>query len=205
MGVPLIEHSVSFAKLFLSRVDILVSTDDTEIFEMYCNDPDVICNQLRPEKLSNSQALTKDVIKFEIGKLKKEYKNIWLLQPTCPFREVETFLKCMQFLDEGFSSVVTVKDVGGEHPLRMKRLIGDRLINYVDTGKENMDPRQNLPKVYLRSGGIYGIKFKVFEEIGELVSDSCAGVIVEGKEAINIDTPADLKLAEIFASEMLKT
>ena len=155
---------MSFAKLFLSRVDILVSTDDTEIFEMYCNDPDVICNQLRPEKLSNSQALTKDVIKFEIGKLKKNTKTYGCYSLRA-FREVETFLKCMQFLDEGFSSVVTVKDVGGEHPLRMKRLIGDRLINYVDTGKENMDPRQNLPKVYLRSGGIYGIGLKFLKKL----------------------------------------
>ena len=197
-GIPLIAHTVNFAKQFLSSVDIVVSTDDVEIYKMYKDDPDLICRELRPKKLSQSNALTKDVVSFEFEKLKNKYQNIWLLQPTCPYRKVETFHKCMKFLDQDFTSVVTVKDVGGEHPLRMKRLVGNHLINYVDTGKENMDPRQNLPKVYLRSGGIYGIKSKIFEQLGELVSDKCAGVVVEGNETINIDTPLDFKLAEFI-------
>ena len=41
----------------------------------------------------------------------------------------------------------------------------------------------------------------VFKKHGELVSDNCAGVVVMGREIINIDTPLDFQLAEILASE----
>ena len=200
-GKPLISHTVDFAKSLKGDFDIIVSTDDFDIFNMFKNDPQIKCDELRPSKLSGPRVQTKEVIDYELNKLFKSYENLWLFQPTCPFRQIETFEKCKYFLGKDFASVVTVKDVEGEHPLRMKRLIGNILVNYVDTGAENMKPRQSLPRVYLRSGGIYGIKKEVFERQLELVVDPCAGVIVEGSEIVNIDTKIDFQLAEILGNE----
>lgn len=200
-GIPLIDYTVDFAKRLTELCDIVVSTDDSEIFKMYKDDAEIICNDMRPDYLSGSEVQTKEVIAYELKKLDKTYKNLWLFQPTCPFREIKTFFKCSRFLEKNYTSVVTVRDVGGEHPMRMKRLIDERLINYVDTGKENMEPRQSLPPVFLRSGGIYGIAIDEFKKHGELVSDNCAGVVVMDREIINIDTLLDFRLAEILASE----
>lgn len=199
-GRPLIDYTVDFAKNLTELCDIVISTDDPEIFEMYKKDVKIMYNGLRPDSLSGPEVQTKDVIAYELEKLDKVYKNLWLFQPTCPFRKSETFFKCRSFLEKNYTSVVTVRNVGGEHPMRMKRLIGERLINYVDTGRENMEPRQSLPPVFLRSGSMYGITLDEFKKHGELVSDNCAGVEVMDQEIINIDTPLDFQLAEILAS-----
>jgi N-acylneuraminate cytidylyltransferase len=201
-GRPLIQHSVDFAKGLGSSYDIIISTDDSDIFNSYKIDEQVILDELRPAELSSSDVETKEVILFELNKLNQNYKNIWLFQPTCPFRSFDTFFKCKEFLESGFTSVLTVKSVEGDHPLRMKRLVGNCLINYVDTGKESMAPRQSLPPVYLRSGGIYGINMDTFLKTRELVSENCAGVIVGDLEVINIDSYLDFKLAELLLSEV---
>ena len=86
-------------------------------------------------------------------------------------------------------------------PLRMKKIEGDYLINYIDQGFENMNPRKELPKVYIRSGSIYAILTKNFFKENTLVSNSCFPMILDKTETINIDTMLDFKLCEFILSD----
>ena len=54
--------------------------------------------------------------------------------------------------------------------------------------KENMKPRQSLPKVYIRSGSIYLFERNVLLKQKSMVGKKCHGIILSGKETINIDT-----------------
>ena len=58
-------------------------------------------------------------------------------------------------LKKKYNSILSISDVGGNHPFRMKRIEGGSLVNFIDQGFEDMRPRQTLPKVYIRSGSIY--------------------------------------------------
>ena len=55
-----------------------------------------------------------------------------------------------------------------------------------------MKPRQSLPKVYLRSGSIYLFKREVLMKTNTIVGKKCFGLILKGKETINIDTKEQL-------------
>ena len=55
-----------------------------------------------------------------------------------------------------------------------------------------MKPRQLLPKVYLRSGSIYLFKREILMKSNTLVGKKCFGLILKGKEKINIDTKEQL-------------
>ena len=57
-----------------------------------------------------------------------------------------------------------------------------------------MKPRQDLAKVYIRSGSIYLIKRDSFIKFKSLVGKRCYGMILKGAECINIDTIDDLIL-----------
>ena len=83
----------------------------------------------------------------------------------------------------------------------MKKIEGDFLINYVDQGYENMNPRKELPKVYIRSGSIYATLTKNFFEEKSLVSKSCSPMILNKRETINIDTVLDFKLCELILND----
>ena len=55
-----------------------------------------------------------------------------------------------------------------------------------------MRPRQSLPKVFLRSGSIYLFKRDVLMKTNSLVGKKCFGMVLRGKETINIDSIDEL-------------
>ena len=95
----------------------------------------------------------------------------------------------------------SVVDVEGNHPFRMKEIKDNFLIKYIDQGFENMNPRNELPKVYIRSGAIYAILTKNFYEEQSLVSNLCSPIILDKIETINIDSPLDFEFCEFMLNK----
>ena len=125
------------------------------------------------------------------------------LLPTTPFRtsdDIDIALKLL--FESNADSVVSVTNVGGMHPLRMKKIINDtKLVNYVNQNIENMRPRQELPPVYIRNGAIYTSKCSILHEYHSLVGPDCRAHKMPADRSINIDTIIDFKLAELVLSE----
>ncbi len=195
---PLIQYSIETAIKLKKYCDIVVSSDSKKIIKILKFN-NLQFRGLRPKKLSNDKAKTYDVAKYELKKKEKETKNryegILLLQPTCPIRDINKISKSFKILKNNkYDSLVSVTNVNAYHPLRMKKFKNNYLINYLNTKKENMKPRQDLPKVYIRSGSIYLIKREAFFKYKSLVGKRCYGMILEGAESINIDTIDDLIL-----------
>jgi len=58
----------------------------------------------------------------------------------------------------GADSVISVVDVEGHHPARMKYLDGDRLIDPPFCEAVENQPRQELRSMFLRNGAIYATR-----------------------------------------------
>ena len=101
------------------------------------------------------------------------------MQPTSPIRDTKKILKAINLLkkNNNIDSVISVKDVGANHPLRMKIFKKNFLVNYSGEKKENMLPRQKLPKVYIRLDQLFNYK-KIFQN-KSLVGKKCKGVILK--------------------------
>ena len=123
---------------------------------------------------------------------------IMLLQPTCPFRSAADIGKALHYLlsNETIRSVVSVVEVGGNHPFRMKRIVDGMLIDYIDQGFEDMRPRQLLPKVYIRSGSIYLTRVGDIRDTHSMAPAPAVPVIENPDYAINIDSVLDFHTAE---------
>lgn len=198
-GIPLIEHTLKFSKKLKSSFDIVVSTDSKKILNLG-KKYNFISDKPRPKKLSRNNSLTIDVIKYELKriekKLKKKYDLILLLQPTVPFRKIQHVKICLKKIETGkYDSAISIKNVEGIHPLRMKIFRGKYIVNYSNEKKENMLPRQKLPKVFLRSGSIYMIKRDKMLKLNSMVGDRTYGLEQFGKFTINIDNNFDLFFA----------
>ena len=195
---PLIQYSIETAKEIHGISEICVSTDSKKIKDI------VIKNKIkfygyRPERLSDDFALTKDVVRYEVLKyekmLRKKYDLILLLQPTTPIRNVKIINNSLKLIKKKakIDSVISIKDVEGNHPLRMKIFKNGKLINYSGKKKEDMRPRQKLPSVYIRSGSFYLIRRDSFMKFNSLVGRNCHGIVLEGLEATNIDNMLDVE------------
>ena len=207
LGKKLIDYSLESSLKSDCITKIVVSTDSEEIMET-SKKFGISVNDKRPAHLCTSEALTVDVLLYEIKKLidKKEfYEYIVLLQPTCPLRSASDIDEAYDLMTNNLcDSLISVVDVDGQHPLRMKSIRNNYLYNYIETGLEDMRPRQKLPKVYIRNGAIYMAKMEYFLSNQGFGSNKCLAYEMPEERSINIDSEKDFLVAEYYIKKFTK-
>jgi CMP-N-acetylneuraminic acid synthetase len=87
-----------------------------------------------------------------------KFKNWLLLQPTSPFRSKSDLMVIVKHLKDNKSddcSLISVADVGGNHPVRMYSEKSGKLLSISRVDKLSRERRQDLEKIYIRDGGFY--------------------------------------------------
>lgn len=205
LGKPLIAYTIAPALKSKLLTRVIVSSDDKEIIDVskrYGADVPFI----RPKKLATDLALATDVIRhavLETERLEgKKYDYVVMLQPTTPLRTTEDIDNAlMKLIKTGADSVISVVNVGTIHPVRMKRIVDDRLVDYAKEPMENM-PKELLPPVYIRSGAIYAVKRDILVNRRSFKGDDCRPYVMPEERAINIDSEMDFLLAEALMKKM---
>lgn len=204
-GIPLIGHMISHARQCGIESDVVVSTEDDEIARVAAAFGAEVPFR-RPAELAEDSVQSLPVVQHAVRSMEeikgRLYDLVVYLQPTAPLCRPSDISACIRKLsaDERAQSVVTIVEVD-THPFRMKRLVdGERVINFIDQGFEDMRPRQVLPKVYRRSGAVYASRRSVVMEANTLVGDPCLGILVPRDTSIDIDSPIDLEMARLIVS-----
>ena len=205
-GKPLIEYTLDEIAKSKKVNEFIISTDSKTIYNI-SKKYNPIFNGLRPGNLSGDNALTIDVVKYELNKLGnslKNYTHVMLLQPTCPLRTYRHIDESIEkLLKSNGRSLISVVQSTSYHPLRMKKIFNGKLFNYVDTGFEDMRPRQVLPKVYIRNGSIYLANIQDVLSLSTFSRPDCVPYEMVEEESVNIDSEADLLLAEFFLKKIV--
>jgi N-acylneuraminate cytidylyltransferase len=198
-GRPLIAWSIDAALAATGPTRVVVSTDDDEIA--------AVAEQLgadvpfvRPAHLASDTASGLENAQHALAAVEEiegePYDALLLLQPTAPFRTAADIDGAVSLLAAtGADSVISVVDVGGHHPARMKYLDGDRLVDPPFCEERENQNRQELPPMYIRNGAIYLTRAAVLRA-GSFKGDDCRAWIMPPERSVNIDTPADFELAE---------
>lgn len=200
-GKPLISYTIEAAKKAKLLTRFIVSTDCEEIARV-AKRYGAEVPYIRPKELATDTALSVDVVKHAVIELENQghirYDYIVLLQPTTPLRLPEYIDGAItKLIETGCDTVITMVDVGANHPARMYRIKDDRLVTIMDEGV-SMRPRQELPPVYIRSGDVYACKRNILFEKGSLIGDDCRAIVISPERAVNIDSMQDMVLAEYY-------
>ncbi len=206
-GKPLLAHMIGHAIASGVIDDVVVSSDDAEIGEV-ARAYGALAPFLRPAALAGDIVPSLPVVQHAVEYMENErgvqYDVIVLLQATAPLCRPTDIAACLEKLhaDPTCASAITITEVA-THPFRMKRLVdGDRVINFIDQGFEDMRPRQVLPPVYRRAGSVYASRRSVVMSGNTLVGDPCRGVLVPADTAVDVDGPLDLALVrQLFARD----
>jgi len=197
-GKPLIQWTLDVASAScLERV--VVSTDDREIAG-FCESRNIEVPFIRPERLATDTAQTIDVVLHALQTLESEFDAVMTLQPTSPFRTTHHIDECISLLaDSDADSVISVVNVGGHHPARMKYLENGVLIDPPFAERVENQPRQLLQPMYIRNGAIYlsrvsALRQRTFKGLKSL------GYVMDLRDSVNIDDPLDLVVAEAMLS-----
>jgi N-acylneuraminate cytidylyltransferase len=204
-GVPLIVHTIRSAHAAKALSDVVVSTDDPEIFQVarqFGAEPPF----LRPATLATDLTASIDVILHALDFYEgngDRYDAVCLLQPTSPFR-ADGFIDraIAKFESSNADSLVSVLKVPHEYnPHWVFEDDGSGRLKIATGEAKIVTRRQDLPEAYHRDGSVYLTKTSVLRS-GSLYGDSVSYIENDPRLHVNIDTPDDWALAEQLAKKI---
>lgn len=200
-GKPLIQYSIEAAAASKVFSDIVVSTDSAEIGDL-SKRLGASVPFLRPARIAGDETPMVEVIEHTLQELNRagnEPALIALLQPTAPLRSVDTIIRAIEALRTSpeLDSVVSVTEVPAHFsPFYVMKMDKQGfLVNFLEEGKR-LARRQDAPRAYSRTGGIYAFRVSSFRSSGNIYGERCLPIIVAAREAVNIDTMDDWEEAE---------
>jgi CMP-N-acetylneuraminic acid synthetase len=202
LGRPLIAWSIESA-MAAKRLDrVIVSTEDWEIAEVarrYGADVPF----LRPAELAADDTSDLPVFQHALRALREAEgympDAVVHLRPTQPLRTAEEIDVAVElWAQSGADCVKSVRPVT-EHPFKMYRLAGDRLVPYFETEERRRRgpdvPRQSLEALYLSSGVVDVIRREVIEQ-GSTEGQRVVPYFTDPARYVNLDAPRDFEIAE---------
>ncbi len=207
-GKPLITYTINAAKKSKLITDLIASTDYEDIAKV-CQDCGVDVPFLRPKELAGDDTLHLPVVQHAVEFMEKKLGVIFdyavILQPTSPFRTAEDIDETLKELIESKadSGVSLVEIESNQHPIKIKKLNGSRVLPYVMEEPEGVR-RQDLPMAYKRSGAVYAMRRDLLMKDGRLYGDYIVGNVVPRERSIDIDTMSDWLKAEYMLEELKK-
>ena len=204
-GKPLIYWSIKIALRAKIFDEVMVSTDSNKI-KNYALKFGAKTPFLRPKNISLDTTPMYKVIEHAIKFYKKKniiFKNIVLLEPTSPIRELKDIRKAINKFNKNTSRINSLISVGevNEHPSISFVIKKNRLRNFIKKEKK-IYRRQSLEKVYFPYGVIYISKTKSFIKNKSFIDKSTIFYKIEKYKNIEIDDIYDFYKAEAIFKKL---
>ncbi len=199
-GVPLVAKVAEVLRE-LPEIDCsVVSTDHPDIVKV-ARQAGLSVPFIRPEGLSGDWVSDTPVLIHALLEMEKidntRFDVVVMLQPTSPLRTSSHVLDSIHKLISGnFDAVWTVSETDSKyHPLKQFRIRGDLLDYYEEAGKQII-ARQQLSTLYHKNGAAYAISRSCLVEHQSIKGERCSFLVIK-EPMVNIDTPDDLRLADL--------
>lgn len=198
---PLIRWSLDVAREVPAIGEILVSTDDEEVAAL-CRDAGALVPWLRPAELATDTSSSLDAVFHALDWYERErgaVDGVLLLQPTSPFRTVESVNAGIDlFVKSGGKSVIGVSP-SPAHPMWTFRIEQERLVPFVGEGGLRMRS-QDLAPAFVVNGSFYLATPASLHRNKSFFGEESLPLLIESpEEALDIDTPWDFQIAQQIA------
>jgi CMP-N,N'-diacetyllegionaminic acid synthase len=172
---------------------VALSSDDDEILAEV-QGLDVVALK-RPAELATETARASEFARHALREL-GDFDALAIVQCTSPFTAPEDVAGAVELLERtGAESVVTVARAdAAHHPLKLKRLEGDRLLPYLE--EDRLTPSHELEPLWVRNGSVYVFRRDVVER--GLEAGDVRGYEMPPERSFDIDTGRDLAFAEFL-------
>ncbi len=201
----LLERSIKLGQACPYVDQVLVSTDDPEMFEI-AKRYQAQTPSLRPAHLATDSALTIDVILHVVGELHVQDSYILLLQVTSPLRTLADMNELFEMFERNIAradSIVSLTEEGFSHPNKIQKIENSYVTSYL--GCESMVARQSLPKVYALNGAFYLTHSDVLIQRHSFFPERTLPFIMPGERSVNLDGKMDMILMEAMLEKGIVT
>lgn len=217
-GIPLILWTVYFSLKKEIFDLIIVSTDSEKIANVISDEFNVNSNflKLKPSESyiirdslfihrrldahSGSNSKTSELILDIVNDYALIPEDlIFLMQPTSPFREEHEVDQILALLAGGASHVVSVKRAESPHPKKTFQIDESGKPRDLFELSNLESPRQALGDYFAPDGAYYATTVAQFLNNNSFISPNLVVLHREGLKTLNIDSPNDLEIANLYA------
>jgi CMP-N,N'-diacetyllegionaminic acid synthase len=201
-GRPLLAYTLDEARHSRRLDRVVLSTDDAEI-AAFGRSGGVEVPFLRPAELASDAASVDAVVAHTLDWLLHadgyEPDAFVILHPTTPLRTATHIDEAIEALASCSADAVVGVSPPMEHPSDMVFFEEGRLRFLLpDAGYLAGVQRQGYPHCYFLNGAIYVTRTPAFHHTGTRFGRTTAPYVMDPLDSIDIDTTADLALAELL-------
>lgn len=197
-GKPLIYHTIE-AAINSEIFDKIIFTSDSDIIlevvsEKFINN---IVISKRPDELATDKSKVIDTVEYYYNKY-SGYDQVWLLLPTCPFRDKGDIINANKLLTRNLDGVISITEMEFPPTLGLNKS-EDNIITAYDESDPwvNGNSRsQDHPTVYRPNGAIYAHWGDKFKKNKNFYKGKVKGYFMDRSKSIDIDTKFDFELAK---------
>lgn len=203
LNKPLISWTIETA----SRVNfqhLVVSTDDISIAEVAVRNGAEVPFIRAPEYATDTASVVDVVLEmlFFYENNGECFDAVMLLQPTSPFRSVESITDAIALFNKSDGESVVSVNTATTHPYWCKKVENGIIKPFVNSRNDSMLRSQDLPMAYQLNGLIYLASVHTLKHNKDFYSSNTKALIIDSEEeCIDIDTPFDWMIAEIVAEK----
>tara|TARA_B100000029_G_scaffold157808_1_gene153153 strand:- start:7660 stop:8343 length:684 start_codon:yes stop_codon:yes gene_type:complete len=198
-NLPLIAHTINYAKSSKYVNNIIISTDDEKIESVVKNHNVTILK--RPKKLATDHSTTESVIEHFLNKTEPKPDIIILLQATSPYRPHNSLDEAIEkFINKNYDSFLSLSPTS-HFFWKIKNNTVTAEYDYINRPRRQDMLSKDLK--FIENGSLYIFKREHFEKIGNRLGGKIGYVIWDEKYSMEIDTPLQFKLLENIYKENL--
>ena len=204
-GAPLIAYTVAEAlrSSFITRY--VVSSDDDEIRAVAIQ-YGAEAPFRRPPKLSTdtASALSADqhATRWVEADEDKTYDYVVELMATNPMKTATDIDGAIgKLIETGADSVIAMNRLDDHHPIRIKKIVDDRIVDFCLPEIPETHRQQLKPDAFIRNGAIYAVKRNELlagRRYGQIESRP---YLMDGNRSVNVDGKIDVMIAEALLAE----
>ncbi len=204
-GKPLIEWTFRAVHGLVCDDDVIVSTDDAEIFDLaisfgFCN------SQTRIPELASDTASLIDVARNAVQRFERanDYRGLILLQPTTPFRSVEKLLSFVDHVSINPSEPTVAVSTVHTPPAWMFVLDDERINPYALN--DSTCTKTLSGQLVCVNGWAYYMPLEKLDSSLSFTSINSRCYHIDGViETLDIDLPHEFEFAQIISTKVLAT
>lgn len=195
-GIPLLVHSIKYAKEHDFIDEVYVSTDDVQIKEAALKAGAKVID--RPAAISGDFEPTVSALKHVLTILEAAVENVVLLQPTNPLRPENLLTEAFGIFNKGkYDSLFTVS----QNHHKLGKIDNG---NFIPFNYKPGQRSQDMEPLYFENGLLYIAKSSLILE-SKIISENAFPMIINHPFAnVDIDTEDDFNLAEYLYNKQIK-
>ncbi len=200
-GKPLIAYTLEvIEKAGLADTDTAVSTDSEAIMDIAGGFAGVHVIK-RPDDISGDTASTESALLHALDYMEKSlgktYDAVLTLQVTSPLREPDTLRQFIDFYEENYPKWDAQLSLNEDRTdFWVKKEDGSFGRLYPDAPRR----RQERNPLYVENSAYYITSAKALRETGSVLGNRVNGYVISDREALDINEPIDILVAESMLS-----